>query len=349
MKPVRLACLALFLSICLNPTLASACCPAGRADLPVVNADQSVIIIWDSATKTEHFIRQASFKTDSADVGFLIPTPSKPELSESGNEAFGYLDNLTAPKNIGASSPLPVPFACSVVASAGDPSVHVLDDKMVSGFHAQVLQADNSAVLVDWLKQNGYAFSSEIEAWSKPYVGNEWKITALKVVKDGIDKTSHRITASALRLSFHTERPLFPYREPDPTSAAKSLGVHGRLLNIYFIADQRYEGQLTQDTTWTGKTSWSRSLDNTQRTALLERLGLPATTGPDKFWLTKFADFWPYRPAPADLYFSPSPDQTVVASISESSSRDGSAVVVAMLLLGVASPRLIGGIRRRAS
>src|ERR1700722_20943413 len=67
-----------------------ACCPAPPSGKPVVNADQTVILIWDEAAKTQHFIRQASFKSDGDDFGFLVPTPSQPELEESGNEAFGY-------------------------------------------------------------------------------------------------------------------------------------------------------------------------------------------------------------------------------------------------------------------
>ena len=33
-----------------------------RSGQPALNADQTVIILWDAANKTEHFIRQASFK-----------------------------------------------------------------------------------------------------------------------------------------------------------------------------------------------------------------------------------------------------------------------------------------------
>jgi hypothetical protein len=68
--------------------------PPGKA---VVNADQTVIIVWDAASKTEHFIRQASFKSDAEDFGFLVPTPSQPELEEAGNDAFPLLAKLTAP------------------------------------------------------------------------------------------------------------------------------------------------------------------------------------------------------------------------------------------------------------
>src|SRR6266571_4605352 len=95
----------LLLALSLLVPRSLACCPAPPhrpgdqiGVVPVVNADQSVIILWDAATGTEHFIRKASFKSDADDFGFLVPTPAQPELSESGNEAFPYLLELTKPE-----------------------------------------------------------------------------------------------------------------------------------------------------------------------------------------------------------------------------------------------------------
>src|SRR5438270_8229516 len=76
--------------------VATACAPAPQPGVPAVNADQTVILIWDAATKTQHFIRQASFKTDGAELGFLVPTPTQPDLQEAGDGAFSMLRTLTA-------------------------------------------------------------------------------------------------------------------------------------------------------------------------------------------------------------------------------------------------------------
>src|SRR3954451_5876569 len=93
-----------FAAVCVTWLLGSApapaCCPAPPPGKPVVNADQTVIIIWDAATKTQHFIRQASFKSAADDFGFLVPSPNEPELDESGNDAFPYLYDITKPKVI---------------------------------------------------------------------------------------------------------------------------------------------------------------------------------------------------------------------------------------------------------
>ncbi len=295
-------------AILLAPPL-PACCPAPPPGIQVVNADQTVIILWDAANKTQHFIRKASFQSAADDFGFIVPSPSQPELEESGNDAFPYLQRLTAPKVINV--PRPVSLGCSARsletgAMPGAANLHtvtVLQEKEVAGFNAVVLEATSAQALVDWLKEHGYAFSPEVEAWAKPYVARGWKFTALKISKNrpGPDKA---VAASALRISFQTERPLFPYREPDPKAFAKALGAEKRLLRIYFLAEARYRGDMTKEKPWTGEVVWADKLGQVARRELLDLLKLPANTGPATMWLTEFEDWWPYRAAPADVYFT---------------------------------------------
>jgi hypothetical protein len=318
MHPCRWLCLPLAaaaLGLPLVPPPLPACCPAPPSGKPVVNADQTVILLWDPATKTQHFIRQASFKSDADDFGFLVPTPTPPQLEESGNDAFPYLIKLTEPEKRKVRRPSGG-MSCGCAAEkfpAGGalPNAHVtvLADTFVAGFHAVVLEATSADVLVRWLKEHGYAFSPQVEAWAKPYVEKGWKITALRVAKDKGGKADKTVAAGALRLSFKTDQPLFPYREPDPTTAAAALDARHRLLRIYFIADARYEGALTRELPWTGKVAWAGTLGDEDRKKLLGMLKLPEATGPVKWWLTEFEDDWPYRPAPADLTFARAADQ----------------------------------------
>jgi hypothetical protein len=174
-----------------------------------------------------------------------------------------------------------------------------------------VLEAKSSGALVDWLKEHGYAFSLEVEAWAKPYIEGGWKFTALKISKNR-SGTDRSVSAAALRISFKTDRPLFPYREPDPKAFATALGAEKRMLRIYFLAEARYRGQLTKETPWTGKAVWADKLERGTRKQLLERLKLPAETGPATMWLTEFEDWWPYQAASTDVYFSRDRNQLVL-------------------------------------
>ncbi|WP_425618706.1 DUF2330 domain-containing protein [Anatilimnocola sp. NA78] len=311
----------LLLLVLAYPTLA--CCPAPPLGSWVINADQTVIMLWDPVAKLQHFVRKASFQSDADDFGFLIPSPSKPELAESGNDAFDYLHQVTAPRivqrprssggcNLGCSLQESVPTAGLKEA----PEVRVLEEKLVAGFNATVLEADNTEVLVQWLKDHGYAFSPAVAEWARPYVEQKWKITALKVAKTEDEITSPTVQASALRLSFATDKPLFPYREPDYAKLAagdekhqEKLAQQQRLLRIYFLSNARYQGEMTPDQPWTGKVAWAGQLPDHQRTELLTKLQLSTETGPVKFYLTEFEDQWPYKVAPADVYFAEAASQ----------------------------------------
>jgi hypothetical protein len=352
-----LAVIVVLLMIGLSATLAPACCPAPPSGKPVVNADQTVIMIWDPATQMQHFIRKASFKSEAEDFGFIIPTPSQPELDESGNDAFPMLAKITAPeiqkvaRSRGGSgcgcqsAPMPT------TADASRSGVTLLAEKEVAGFHSVILEAERADALVTWLKDHGYAFSPQIQEWAKPYVDAKWKFTALKVAK-GKDGNSNSVSASALRLSFKTDHPLFPYREPDPKDYASALNARHRLLRIYFLSDGRYRGELTKESPWTGKAAWADKITADQRSKLLAALKLPESTGPKQMWLTEFEDNWPYRAAPGDVSFAKDDTQIelhrppIIEYVSAGSPPDASVYALAGFFV---VPPLWRSIRRKAN
>src|SRR5207237_6923896 len=132
----------------------------------------------------------------------------------------------------------------------------------------------------------------EVREWARPYVEQRWKITAMKVQPPpaagpstdpgsmaGDAAAATRVAAASLRLSFKTDRPLFPYREPDPRASAERLGARSRLLRIYFLSDARYDGELTATERWTGRVAWAGRLSQGDRAAALDLRNLPASTG----------------------------------------------------------------------
>ncbi len=280
---------------------ARACCTVSADAASTINGSQSVLLIWDPQTQTEHFIRQASFKSAVDRFGFLVPTPSRPELGEADAGVFKQLATITAAERIKKGR---TKGGRSAKSAAVAPSVRVVEQRLVAGYDAAVLQASGAAALVEWLRTNGYAYSPEVEAWAKPYVDAGWMITALKLAKDTAARPSTDVAAAALRLTFKTDRLLFPYREPDSKLLADKLNRDGRLLRIYVVADARYAGSLAPDHPWTGRAVWAGKLRNARQTELLKTLALSAENVRGDWFLTEFEDPWPYGLAPADLYFA---------------------------------------------
>ena len=246
-------------------------------------------------------------------------------------------------------------------APAPKAEVRVLEEKEVAGFNATVLEADDTEALTTWLKEHDYNYSPAVAEWAKPYVERGWKFTALKVApekpaEEGTPETADvkTVTASALRLSFATDKPLFPYREPDYEKVAgenatqqQQLAAARRLLRIYFLSNARYQGDLTAEQAWTGHVLWSGKLSAPLRTQLLEQLKLPETTGPAEFHLTEFEDAWPYKVAPADIYFAEAKAQDDVRRPPVYVYHDASGDVSLALLIAAAGGLLL--IRRKTT
>ncbi len=316
----------------ITPTFGCAAVTISRGN--VVNADQSVIMIWDKEKQTQHFIRQANFKTDAKDVGFIVPSPSRPQLEESGNEAFAALKEITAPYIFSGHS---ISIGCSAAPAPvkRQNSVRIIEEKRVAGYDATVLTARSGKDLVAWLEQNGYPYSPALAEWAAPYLGGDWHFTVLKLAKDSA--STQDIKASALRITFHTDRPLFPYREPESATAKSNLDVSSRLLRIYFIAEARYLEKIDGGKKWSGEAVWAKDITR-HKSSLLKSLKLPDSTGPKTWWLTEFEDNWRYEKAAGDVYFSPNPKQTVLdtRSTGRAPSYDA-AFLGAFLFLGIRS------------
>ena len=76
--------------------VALACAPAPHAGDEIAIVEESAVIVWDPAAKTEHFIRRATFRgKEGHDFGFLVPTPAAPTLSEVDDAIFEKLEART--------------------------------------------------------------------------------------------------------------------------------------------------------------------------------------------------------------------------------------------------------------
>ena len=318
---------ALLAALCIFPQAdVEGCAAVRRENGPSISiAEESAIIVWDPAKKVQHFIRRAAFDTKSPDFGFLVPTPTVPKLPlvEVEDGIFRAMDSWLVPKTVEKTrtsfAPLLCMFGCMTATKsdmrtgkADKDSVRVLHEQKVGGFETAVLEADNTEDLGNWLKKNGYSSDPELQSWLVPYIGAKWKITAFKISKD--PNTGGLATTKAVRMSFATERPFFPYREPEgkPTKEEEKKGGHeSRRLRVLFVSDKRMEGKLG-DQSWHAAVKWSDQLNEIQRRQIATDSGVPEAEIPAAAWLTSFDDSASPRPGKEEVYFDPAKDQTPI-------------------------------------
>lgn len=291
-------CLALLLMVIACAHRAFACAPAPRDGERVDVVDESAIIVWDPATKTEHFIRRATFAGNARDFGFLVPTPTVPKLSAVNDSMFDVLYAKTR-RAIGEPKTeidwllFDGPRDEETTTGARG-AVEVLQTAKIAGYDAVVLDATDASALHSWLEQHGYATSPDLEEWLAAYVEKRWIITAFK-----IDKTSDApAQTDAVKMSFHTDRPFFPYREP---VSQRNSPAH-RVLRLFFLGPERVEGTIGSEF-WPGIPEWSDTIDADLHEMLVDRIGEAV---PQR--LSAFVDIGT-RYGTDELFFSRAADQ----------------------------------------
>ena len=299
--------------IVLLPAPAPGCAIAPRPGQWASTATEVAVVIWDGQAGVEHFARSATFAGSSADFGFLVPTPGKPALADAEGPVAGWLAPLTVPRVV-VKKRL-AEFGCFAAAvpqvgmvKSAPAGVQVVGRQRVGDFDAAILTGTDPAAVNRWLGANGYASRPALTGWLGNYVGDDWHVTAFKVA-DGATGG-----LKAVRLSFPTALPFYPYREP-----ADATPVGTRVLKLFVLAPWKADAVAGPErgafvnpytrTVWAGPVG-SEAVEKTATAC-----GLPAaeaTRLAGRSWtLTEFEDAMPTRGA-NDLYFRPSPDQSAV-------------------------------------
>jgi hypothetical protein len=294
--------LAVFAVAALGVRPAEACAPAWQGDEPVQIAGEEALIVWDAGRHLEHFVRTATFQGGSATFGFLVPVPTLPELAEADEQIFERIEAFLEsqrPEEVrfhfeGLTSFMLSRRIAGVPASAG---VTLLAATRVAGMDAVVLEADSAKALGDWLAAREFVFRPELEGWLEPYVRARFKIVAFKYARDaGVPS----VGARAVRLTFSTERPFFPYREP--RDATRLIPASFRL---HVLASTSMSGVLGE-----ARTPWTAAV----------RYSGPFTAEPPTFariptpWITMFEEVAQKRPVAGDLFLEPTAKPSPVAA-----------------------------------
>ncbi len=304
------------------------CCgSAKKQDVTII--DEAALIVWDKETQSEHFIRNANFQTSSAEFGFMVPTPSVPTSHESGGRVVSELMDRTAARieyrpryenefrlfkpgtgldfilNVLPGSAIPLDSTAPM--SAGP--VEVVGEFNVAGYDATILKASDASELLKWLEERHYAARPELLEWLQIYTQQCWYLTACRISRS---PNGTPAVAKPVRITFNTDRPFYPYREPADARAVTTKAA-GRTLRLFVLANERMDAFLGDSTSQPAKTVWANRLqDHDQQ--FLTRILLGEQQWEDNvvtsstMYLTEFEDTSSPRPGTDELFLNPSTD-----------------------------------------
>lgn len=286
--------------------------PSGTKQAPKVE-HEDVLLVWDESTKTQHFIRRATFEAHVKAFAFVVPTPSAPQLAEAPEALFGALESIVKPKEVSetdwkfdATPFLLLSFARSAASSAipisAAQQITVLSESRVAGMDATVLAATDAKALVQWLNAHDFTLRESAQSWVQRYIDKKWTFTAFRYVRPDVASLESiaRAESQTVRLSFKTDAPVYPYMEP-----SDARPTPGRELRLWVVGTDRRAFELetpgsvqpTSSTVFAGKT-----------TLALGEIGFALPTAP---FLTYFVDHTEMRPG-EDAVFRAAKDQTAI-------------------------------------
>ncbi len=313
---------ALAATVALLPAPAPGCGLVSPAGGSTVAVGEVAVVIWDDAAGVEHFTRSALFRGTTAGFGFLVPTPGQPTLADAPGPISDRLEALTGPRvearkrlaEFGCGAPRST-FATVGAAMPAAPAVQVVERRRVGDFDAAVLKANDPAALGNWLGANGFASRPAVTAWLGGYTADGWHLTAFKLANNPAAAVSGHL--KAVRMSFPTERPYYPYDEPAAAPGPRPPGLRG--FKLFVLAPARMvalsgpaRGAFAVPEL---QAAWAGPVDGPVVEATAVACGLTAADAAKlagRAWtLTEFED--PYgRRTPTDVYFRPSPDPSPV-------------------------------------
>lgn len=275
---------------------AEACIALGHAGVVPV-AGEEALIVWDEAHHLEHFVRRASFDGVSEDFGFIVPTPTRPELVEVSERVFPRLFSL-----YGRSAPAPDPHLRGrAIDGMRASAVTVVEESVVAGLTSTVLQATSASALDAWLAEHGYVSGPELVPWLTPYVEAGFYLTAFRV--DAASSAGRPVAMRAVRMTFETDRPFFPYSEP------QTAGRAARPFRVSVVAPTRMRA-LEGDAPWGATVGFAR---RAPRLSSILRGIVPSAARTGRLFITTFDEPRSVR-GTRDLFFVPSEDTSAVPS-----------------------------------
>jgi len=229
---------------------ALAACPGMWAppEFTVMPDDNTLaLVVYSEKDKKEILVLEPAFHGSAQEFGMVLPVPNKPTLEEADEEIFQFLERYTTPTRVIASSG----GWLSASDESGSEGVTIIETKDVGDFSTVTLTAGDSSSLIDWLDENGYAYTEQDRENIEYYVEKQgYYVVAMKVNMENAKIDLQGNLEGKLRpieFSFTSEQPMLPFRIMAHDMPTMSLTLYTLSDIAYFVSgtDVIYKEKLT--------------------------------------------------------------------------------------------------------
>jgi len=230
-----------------QPTLA--CGGLFCQNIPVDQAAERIIFTVDPDQVSAYV--QINYTGNAPDFAWVVPVPSVPEVDVAEMSSFTELQAATDPVFM-----LPPPpdcmfndnarlgFAAPVQESAAEQDVTVFSSGEAGPYAFDVVgtETGNANALIDWLNENNYRITSEMEPLVFVYVREEMLFLAMKLQPDqGVQDIQ------PVKMTYTTDKPAIPIRLT-AVAATPNMGIYTWIFGRAQVEAQNYASlQISDD------------------------------------------------------------------------------------------------------
>lgn len=206
---------------------------------PSSSVQQAYLMHFDG---TETLCLQSNYRGPEVDFAWVVPVPSRPEVSKGNPAILQAMEALTRPK-LAATDSTGFSLGCSareVDAEEVDLGVTVLESKRIGEMESVVLSARDGKGLLQWLNDNRFHVPAGAEPVLQDYTAKGFYFVALRFAADQLlpdeedeseeesqsgdedEEDDGERTVPLLKLRFATERPFFPLAISSVSAAPES-------------------------------------------------------------------------------------------------------------------------------
>jgi hypothetical protein len=208
-----------------TPLAAQACaCGGFVSDKQVqVNREDAVVELADG---TETVTMQFSAKTTAERAAWVMPVPTKADITLGDPQIFKDLERLTRPEYRHSTS------KGDGAGGAAPGSVEVLEQKKIGPYEVAQLAGNDATAVTEWLRQNNFTLPQNLADGLKPYLAEGWSLAAMRLSAEEGKQLDGLLPP--IRLSFATNTFVYPMR-------LSGLAKNPQALRLYVLADHRID------------------------------------------------------------------------------------------------------------
>ncbi|WP_280448889.1 DUF2330 domain-containing protein [Nocardia brasiliensis] len=189
-------------------------------------ATETALLSWDG--KRETLVLDLNLLADTDNAVLVVPTPSRAGVEPVAETTFVDLNRLTLPEIVterrwfGAGAP---------TGASDGPYQATLQDP-TGPFETFHFTGPQLADMRTWLAATGYTLRPEANTALDEYGRDGWSFVAIRLTRSGSTTGTPSLTGriDPIRLSFATERPVYPMR---------ISGTTPQRLQLYVLSDHR--------------------------------------------------------------------------------------------------------------